>query len=80
MELKNVITIGKYGVEIKDLNGTRNMMDSLIYEAVFAEDDRKNALLVLVNHRTPQRREGRAPRRLMSPAYGLSPCSEARSS
>ena len=48
MELKNVVTIGKYGVEIKDLNGTRNMMDSLIYEAVFAEDDRKNALLVLV--------------------------------
>jgi fructose/tagatose bisphosphate aldolase len=48
MELKNVITISKEGVSIKDLNGLRNMMDSLIYEAVFAEGDKKNALLLLI--------------------------------
>lgn len=48
MELKNVITISKDGVSIKDLNGLRNMMDSLIYEAVFAEGDKKNALLILI--------------------------------
>ncbi len=48
MELKNVITVSKDGVSIKDLNGLRNMMDSLVYEAVFAEGDKKNALLILI--------------------------------
>jgi fructose/tagatose bisphosphate aldolase len=48
MELKNVITISKDGVSIKDPNGLRNTMDSLIYEAVFAEGDKKNALLILI--------------------------------
>jgi len=48
MELKNVITISKEGVSIKDLNGLRNMMDSLIYEAVFSEGEKKIALLLLI--------------------------------
>jgi len=48
MEFKNLITIGKDGLEIKDINGVRDMMDSLVYEAVFAEGDKKNDLLVLI--------------------------------
>jgi len=48
MELKNFITISEEGVSIKDFNGLRDMMDSLIYEAVFAEGDKKNALLILI--------------------------------
>jgi fructose/tagatose bisphosphate aldolase len=48
MELKGVVAFGKEGVEIKDLNGLQNMMDSLVYEAVFSEGDEKNALLVLI--------------------------------
>ena len=48
MELKNVITISKEGVSIKDLNGLRNMMDSLIYEAVFSDGEKKTALLLLI--------------------------------
>ena len=48
MDLKNIIAVGKDGVEIKDLVGLRNVMDSLIYEAVFSEGDRKTALLMLI--------------------------------
>lgn len=48
MELKNVIAISKEGIEIKDINGLKNRMDSLIYEAVFSEGEKKNALLVLI--------------------------------
>ncbi len=48
MELKNVITISKEGVSIKNLNGLRDMMDSLIYEAVFSEGEKKIALLLLI--------------------------------
>jgi fructose/tagatose bisphosphate aldolase len=48
MELRNVITASEKGLEIKDLNGLRNMMDSLIYDAVFSEGDRKTALLMLI--------------------------------
>lgn len=48
MELRNVITVSKDGVAIKDLKGLKNMMDSLIYEAVFAENDKKNALFILI--------------------------------
>ncbi|MFZ3136026.1 MAG: class II fructose-bisphosphate aldolase [Thermodesulfovibrionales bacterium] len=48
MELKNVIAISKEGVSIKDLNGLRNMMDSLIYKAVFSEGEKKIALLLLI--------------------------------
>lgn len=48
MELKNVVALGKEGLEIKDINGVRSMMDGLVYEAVFSEGDKKNALLVLI--------------------------------
>jgi fructose/tagatose bisphosphate aldolase len=48
MELKNVVSAGKEGLQIKDIAALRKMMDGLIYEAVFAEGDRKNALLTLV--------------------------------
>jgi fructose/tagatose bisphosphate aldolase len=48
MDFKNIIAMGKDGLEIRDINGIRNMMDSLVYEAVFAEGDRKNDLLVLI--------------------------------
>ena len=48
MELKDVIVLGREGLEIRDINGLKNMMDSLIYEAVFAEGEKKNALLVLI--------------------------------
>ena len=48
MDLKNIIAVGKDGVEIKDLAGLRSVMDSLIYEAVFSEGDRKTAMLMLI--------------------------------
>jgi fructose/tagatose bisphosphate aldolase len=48
MELKNVIALGREGIEIKDLNGVRDMMDSLVYDAVFSEGDRKTARLILI--------------------------------
>jgi len=48
MELKGVIAISKEGVEIKDLNGLKNIMDSLVYEAVFSEGEKKNTLLMLI--------------------------------
>jgi fructose/tagatose bisphosphate aldolase len=48
MELKNIIAVSGKGLEIKDLNSLRNMMDSLIYDAVFSEGDRKTALLMLI--------------------------------
>ena len=46
--LKNIIAVNKEGVEIKDLNGLRNMMDDLVYDAVFSEGDNKTALLMLI--------------------------------
>ena len=48
MELKDVVTLGKEGIEIKDINGVRGMMDSLIYNAVFSEGDEKTARLLLI--------------------------------
>jgi fructose/tagatose bisphosphate aldolase len=47
-ELKNIISSSREGVEIRDINSLKNMMDSLIYEAVFSEGEKKNALLILV--------------------------------
>jgi fructose/tagatose bisphosphate aldolase len=47
-ELKNIIAISKEGVEIKDITGLKNIMDNLVYEAVFSEGDKKNTLLVLI--------------------------------
>ena len=48
MELGNFIAIGKEGVEIRDFNGLKDAMDSIIYEAVFSEGEKKNALLILI--------------------------------
>jgi len=48
MELRNVVALGKEGIEIKDITGLRSMMDGLIYDAVFSEGDTKTARLILI--------------------------------
>lgn len=48
MELKNILTLTNDGVQVKDVQQLRNAMDSLVYNAVFAEDEKKIALLTLV--------------------------------
>jgi hypothetical protein len=48
MGLENVIAVGKDGIEIKDMQGLRQMLDTLIYDAVFAEEEEKPARLTLV--------------------------------
>jgi len=48
MELKNVVAVSKEGVQIKDMPGLRDIMDGLVYQAVFSEDDKRSALLVLI--------------------------------
>ena len=48
MDMKNVIAVSKEGVTIKDGAALRTMMDGLIYDAVFSEGDKKNALLILI--------------------------------
>ncbi|MEW6053151.1 MAG: class II fructose-bisphosphate aldolase [Nitrospirota bacterium] len=48
MDLKNIIAIGKEGVQIKDINALRQGIDSLVYEAVFSDGEKKTALLVLI--------------------------------
>ena len=47
-ELKAIITSGKEGIGIKDRSAVSAVMDKLIYEAVFAEEERKKGLLLLV--------------------------------
>nr|MDA8082480.1 hypothetical protein [Nitrospiraceae bacterium] len=47
-ELAKAVSVSRDGVTIKDRAGVASMMDSLIYEAVFAEGDRKVNLLMLV--------------------------------
>jgi fructose/tagatose bisphosphate aldolase len=46
--LKNSVSIGKGGVAVKDRKAVSSLMDGLIYEAVFAEGERKTGLLILV--------------------------------
>jgi len=48
MELKNVIGISDKGIEIKDSDGLRSILDDLVYQAVFSEGDKKNVLLTLI--------------------------------
>jgi len=48
MDLQNVITVKKGAVEIRDRDRLRNVMDNLIYEAVFSEGEKKTALLLLI--------------------------------
>ena len=47
-DLKNAISFVKGGVEVKDRKAVSSLMDGLIYEAVFAEEGRKEGLLLLV--------------------------------
>ncbi|MEW6109031.1 MAG: class II fructose-bisphosphate aldolase [Nitrospirota bacterium] len=47
-DLRGVIGIGREGIEIKDLNGLPSVMDQLIHEAVFADEERKKGILVLI--------------------------------
>jgi len=47
-ELKNVISVSREGVEIRDINGLRAIIDNLIYEAIFSEGEKKNAFLVII--------------------------------
>ena len=47
-ELSSVIGISKEGVAIKDSKAIIPIMDGLVYEAVFSEDERKKALLLLI--------------------------------
>ncbi len=48
MVLKDVISVSKDGIEIRDIKALRGMMDHLVYEAVFSEDERKRELLILI--------------------------------
>ena len=47
-ELSNIVKAGKEGIEIRDRNAVAAVMDRLIYEAVFSEEERKKGLLLLV--------------------------------
>jgi len=47
-DLKNAVSFGRGGIEIKDLKAVSSIMDGLIYEAVFAAEERKKGLLLLV--------------------------------
>ena len=60
-ELKNVISVGKEGIRINDRKGLSSMMDGLIYEAVFADEERKKGLFLLIKE--------------ISKAYGAVPAS-----
>ena len=48
MDLKNIIAVDNEEIQIQDLNRLKDSMDGLIYEAVFAEGEKKNALLILI--------------------------------
>jgi fructose/tagatose bisphosphate aldolase len=47
-ELSDIVKAGKEGVEISDRNSVAAVMDRLIYEAVFSEEERKKGLLLMV--------------------------------
>lgn len=47
-DLKKAISFGTGGIEIKDRKAVSSLMDGLIYEAVFAEEERKKGLLLLL--------------------------------
>ncbi len=47
-ELNGLIGIGKEGISIKNRNGVSSVMDKLIYEAVFSEDEKKKGLFILI--------------------------------
>jgi fructose/tagatose bisphosphate aldolase len=47
-ELGSAVVMGSEGIEIRDRQALAPMMDRLIYEAVFSEEERKKGLLLLV--------------------------------
>ena len=47
-EFSGIISAGKDGVKVKDRASVASVMDQLIYEAVFSEEERKKGLLLLV--------------------------------
>jgi fructose/tagatose bisphosphate aldolase len=47
-ELKGIIEVGKEGVVIKDGPAVQTAMDRLVYKAVFADEEEKKGLLLLV--------------------------------
>jgi fructose/tagatose bisphosphate aldolase len=46
--LKDVVTASKEGIEIKDRSALAALMDGLVYEAVFSEEEKKKGLLLLI--------------------------------
>lgn len=60
-ELKNVISAGKQGIEIRDHKGLSVLMDGLIYEAVFADEEKKKKLFLVIKE--------------IAKAYGAAPAS-----
>ena len=48
MDLKNVIGMSGKGIEIKDPDSLKRIIDDLVYRAVFSEGDKKDALLTLI--------------------------------
>ena len=47
-ELRDVIAFGKEGVEIRDHKGLSALMDGLVYEAVFSDEEKKKKLFLLI--------------------------------
>jgi fructose/tagatose bisphosphate aldolase len=47
-ELSSAVKVSKDGIEVKDRKAVALMMDRLIHEAVFADDERKKGLLLLI--------------------------------
>lgn len=47
-ELSGIIKAGKEGLEVINRGAVASVMDKLVYEAVFAEEERKKGLLLLV--------------------------------
>jgi len=47
-DLRSFLQAGKEGIEVKDCKGIASVMDSLIYEAVFSEEERRKGLFLLV--------------------------------
>ncbi|SPQ01068.1 putative fructose-bisphosphate aldolase [Candidatus Sulfobium mesophilum] len=60
-ELKNIISAGKQGIEIRDQKGLSALMDGLIYEAVFADEEKKKKLFLVIKE--------------IAKAYGAAPAS-----
>jgi len=47
-DLKNVVSVGKQGIEIRDQKGLSALMDGLIYKAVFSDEEKKKKLFLLI--------------------------------